>query len=50
MARATLGPRFDLRKFHDLVLEDGNVNLPMLRAKVERWASSPAAGAEGGGR
>ena len=50
MARAKLGPRFDLRQFHDRVLEDGNVNLPMLRAKVERWASSAATGTEGGAR
>jgi uncharacterized protein (DUF885 family) len=32
---------FDLRQFHDRVLEDGNVNLPMLRAKVERWIAEP---------
>jgi uncharacterized protein (DUF885 family) len=36
-ARAALGPRFDLRAFHDRVLEDGALTLPMLRAKIERW-------------
>jgi uncharacterized protein (DUF885 family) len=50
VAQTRLGPRFDLRQFHDRVLEDGNVNLPMLRAKVERWASSEATRVEGGAR
>jgi uncharacterized protein (DUF885 family) len=31
-----LGSRFDLRSFHDALLEDGPVPLPMLRAKMER--------------
>jgi uncharacterized protein (DUF885 family) len=47
-ARAALGPRFDLRAFHDVVLEDGSITLPMLRTKVRRWVadelSRPAAG------
>lgn len=36
-ARRELGGRFDIRAFHDVVLGDGAVTLPMLRAKVERW-------------
>lgn len=36
-ARRELGDRFDIRGFHDVVLGDGAVTLPMLRAKVERW-------------
>jgi uncharacterized protein (DUF885 family) len=36
-ARQALGPRFDLRAFHDRVLEDGALTLPMLRVKIERW-------------
>jgi uncharacterized protein (DUF885 family) len=36
-ARRALGPRFDLRAFHDVVLDDGGVTLPMLRTKVQRW-------------
>ena len=36
-AERTLGPRFDVRAFHDRVLEDGVVTLPMLREKVTRW-------------
>jgi len=37
LAQAKLGPRFQLKEFHDHVLEDGMVTLPMLRAKIERW-------------
>jgi uncharacterized protein (DUF885 family) len=33
-ARRTLGPRFTLPDFHDRVLEDGALTLPMLRTKV----------------
>lgn len=36
-AKRELGSRFDLRAFHDVVLDDGAVTLPMLRWKVERW-------------
>jgi uncharacterized protein (DUF885 family) len=42
-ARRALGERFDLRAFHDRVLEDGNVTLPQLRAKVEAWLASEQA-------
>ena len=38
-AAATLGARFDVRAFHDLVLEDGAMPLWALREKVERWAA-----------
>jgi uncharacterized protein (DUF885 family) len=43
-ARAALGERFDLREFHDVVLDDGAVTLPMLRTKVERWIQTRRAG------
>lgn len=36
-AQRELGPRFDLRDFHDAVLGHGAVTLPMLREQVERW-------------
>ena len=36
-AESELGQRFDIRQFHDRVLEDGNITLPMLREKLERW-------------
>lgn len=42
-AEHTLGARFDVRAFHEAVLEDGAVTLPMLRAKIARLveASGP---------
>lgn len=43
-ARAALGDRFDLRAFHDVVLNDGALPLPMLRAKVRRWITDRRAG------
>jgi uncharacterized protein (DUF885 family) len=36
-ARSALGGRFDIRRFHDRVLEDGSVTLAMLNEKIERW-------------
>jgi uncharacterized protein (DUF885 family) len=36
-AEAALGPRFDLRDFHHVVLADGQVPLWFLREKVEEW-------------
>jgi uncharacterized protein (DUF885 family) len=36
-AEAALGDRFDIRAFHDRVLEDGAMPLARLGAKVERW-------------
>jgi uncharacterized protein (DUF885 family) len=35
--RAALGAKFDIRRFHDRVLEDGTVPLPLIKAKIERW-------------
>ena len=37
-AERQLGDRFDLREFHDRVLGNGSVTLPMLQRQVERWA------------
>jgi uncharacterized protein (DUF885 family) len=36
-AERRLGPRFDLRAFHDLVLGGGAVSLPVLREEVAAW-------------
>jgi len=48
-AEARLGGRFDIRQFHDRVLESGNVPLSVLQTHIERWLAHPAkaAGAEG---
>jgi uncharacterized protein (DUF885 family) len=35
-----MGDRFDIRAFHDRVLEDGSVPLALLRQKIERWATA----------
>jgi uncharacterized protein (DUF885 family) len=45
-AEQALGARFDLRAFHDAVLESGAVPLPVLRARIERFVreGSGAAG------
>jgi uncharacterized protein (DUF885 family) len=43
MAERELGSRFDIRTFHDKVLEDGTVTLPMLRGKIERWVAEEKA-------
>jgi uncharacterized protein (DUF885 family) len=36
-AERRLGDRFDIREFHDRVLEDGSLPLPALREKLEAW-------------
>ena len=39
-AEKALGPRFDRREFHDRVLENGSVPLPVLRKRIESWIAS----------
>jgi uncharacterized protein (DUF885 family) len=46
MAERELGSRFDIREFHDRVLEDGGVTLPMLQRKIERWVAERRSTAE----
>jgi uncharacterized protein (DUF885 family) len=41
-AERRLGARFDLREFHDTVLEDGAVPLWVLGEKIEQWISRRA--------
>lgn len=36
-AEAALGDRFDIREFHDVLLRNGAVTLPMLRESVQAW-------------
>ncbi len=38
-AEDALGERFDIREFHDRILEHGGITLPMLGANIESWIS-----------
>jgi uncharacterized protein (DUF885 family) len=40
LAEARLGERFDLRAFHDRVLENGSVTLPMLEDSIAVWIAT----------
>lgn len=46
-AESALGAGFDIRDFHDKMLESGTVPLPFLNAKMEAWISSVAETAGG---
>jgi uncharacterized protein (DUF885 family) len=39
-AKQALGSKFDLRRFHDVVLDDGAVTLPILADNVHHWIAS----------
>ena len=39
-AERQLGAKFDVGAFHDRVLEDGTITLPMLRDKIARWLAA----------
>jgi uncharacterized protein (DUF885 family) len=39
-AERALGAKFDIKRFHDAVLKDGAMPLPILDAKIERWIAA----------
>ncbi|HUG46150.1 MAG TPA: DUF885 domain-containing protein [Sphingomicrobium sp.] len=39
-AEIELGDKFDIREFHDQVLDTGALPLPVLEAKIDRWIAS----------
>ena len=39
-AEKELGDRFDIRQFHDEVLKDGGITIPILRSKIEQFIVS----------
>ena len=42
-AEAELGPKFDIREFHDQVLGTGSLPLQILEAKIDRWIAAKKA-------
>jgi uncharacterized protein (DUF885 family) len=43
-AKTELGTKFDIRAFHDVVLDGGSVPLGVLEKKVDRWIAKTKAG------
>jgi uncharacterized protein (DUF885 family) len=39
-AQQALGPKFSYAKFHEVVLGDGTLPLPILESQVNRWIES----------
>jgi uncharacterized protein (DUF885 family) len=43
-AQDALGPNFDVKAFHSVVLRDGSVPIEVLEAKVDRWIEQTKGG------
>jgi uncharacterized protein (DUF885 family) len=46
-AERALGPRFDLRRFHDAVLANGAVTLDILEEQIDAFIASSSSGEPG---
>lgn len=42
-AKAALGDKFDVKKFHTQILTDGAMPMPILEAKIDRWIAEQQA-------
>lgn len=49
-AKQKLGDRFDIKAFHDAVLRNGAVALPVLRQEVEAWIAGVQQGQQAGAK
>jgi uncharacterized protein (DUF885 family) len=45
-AQAALGPRFDIRRFHDALLGNGVLPLPLLEREMNKWLTTQLGGPE----
>ncbi|HMH45889.1 MAG TPA: DUF885 family protein [Pyrinomonadaceae bacterium] len=43
-AKKSLGDKFDIRQFHEVLLSNGSVPLDVLQELVDRWIKSKKAG------
>ncbi len=43
-AKKSLGDKFDIRQFHEVLLSNGSVPLDLLEELVDRWIKSKQAG------
>jgi uncharacterized protein (DUF885 family) len=43
-AKKSLGNKFDIRQFHEVILGNGSVPLDVLEELVDRWIKSKQAG------
>ncbi len=42
-ARAALGDRFDIRRFHNALIDDGPLPLDVLEGRIDEWIASQKA-------
>ena len=45
-AETALGDQFDVRRFHNAVLDDGPMPLELLQARMDRWIAAERSGSQ----